>query len=141
MAEDRALEAVATGPEWYGLAEVAAMLDVSRQRLQQRVGRLRGAQKVGGRWQIPADVVEALVTAERASASASGSLVVLGGQVAPAASTGDLADRVAELELAVTDQLVRFAEQLADRDARIQELEGDRRRLRQALIALVTEDV
>lgn len=126
---------------WYGVRETAEMLGVTRQTVHERVRKLQGAELVGGRWRIPAAVVEALLTAERAKALASGSLVMLpGGSSDDAASEvfdGDgLADRVAELERAVQEQSRLFADQLAERDAKIAELRSERQRLRQALAAV-----
>ena len=126
---------------WYALNEAAERLGVSRQSLHQRVGRLKGAEKVDGRWQIPAQTVEALVTAERAKAIASGSVVALPGaeRLGPqfGQEVAELAERVAALEGLVREQARAFQLELGDRDALISELRADRRRLRQALGAFV----
>ncbi len=143
MGQDRPLGSVPepAGRAWYGVRETAAMLGVTRQTVHERVRKLQGAELVGGRWRIPAPVVEALLTAERAKALASGTLVVLPGgarrdEPAVTAGVGDLAelaDRVAGLERSVREQSEAFAQQLSQRDATIEELRAERRRLRQAL--------
>lgn len=133
----------ASEPErrWYGVSETAARLGVSRQTLHERVRRLQGARKVDGRWRIPAEVVEALVTAERAKAVASGSLVLLPDMDVEDAKGGpgvvELAERVAELERLVREQADRFSAELANRDALIAELRADRQRLRRTLGAVM----
>ena len=90
---------------------------------------------------IPAEVVQALLTAERAKAKAVGTVVSLPGvpENGPIdqAETGDLTRRVAELERAVTEQDREFRRQLADRDTIIDELRSERRQLRQALASLM----
>lgn len=135
---DHDFEAASDGErEWYGINEAAVRLGVTRQSLHQRVGRLQGAQKVDGRWRIPAAIVEALVMAERAKAVAAGSVVALPGAAREdppsSAVVADLSERVAELERMVLDQAGRFALEVANRDALIAELRADRRRLRRAL--------
>ncbi len=134
--DERALSAVGGSHRpWYGLRETAAMLGVSRQTLHQRVQKLQGARKVDGQWRIPVEVVEALVTSERAKGLASGAVVVLpsaAGGDAPGSDLADLVARVAELERVAAEQTRSFAEILADRDRTIEELRADRHRLRQA---------
>jgi len=142
-ASGRSLAVVPASPErpWYGVREAAEMLGVSRQAVNQRVRGLQGAQLVDGHWRIPAEVVQALLTAERAKAKAVGTVVSLPGvpENGPIdqAETGDLTRRVAELERAVTEQDREFRRQLADRDAIIDELRSERRHLRQALASLM----
>jgi DNA-binding Lrp family transcriptional regulator len=126
---------------WYSLNEAAERLGVSRQSLHQRVRKLKGAEKVDGRWQIPEQTVEALVAAERAKAVASGAVVALPG-AQPGGQPGseevaELAERVSELEGLVRDQARAFHAALGDRDALISELRADRRRLRRALGAFM----
>lgn len=142
-ASGRSLAVVPASPErpWYGVREAAEMLGVSRQAVNQRVRGLQGAQLVDGHWRIPAEVVQALLTAERAKAKAVGTVVSLPGvpENGPIdqVGTGDLTRRVAELERAVTEQDREFRRQLADRDAIIDELRSERRQLRQALASLM----
>lgn len=144
----------AAGPDVYGVAELAAMLGVTRQAVQARLknGSIR-ATKVNGVWQIPAVVAKALVDGEHTKAVVSGMVTALPLRE-ESGERGDLAELVTSLEnrldRAEADraaQAQRFEHALADlreqlhaRDSDIGALREDRRRLRRALAALVAED-
>lgn len=139
---------------FYGVGELAAMLGVTRQAVQARIktGSIR-ATKVNGAWQIPAVVARALVGAEHTRAVVSGVVTELPRRE-QSGHPGDLVELVISLEgrldRAEADraaQAERFERALADlreqlrtRESDIGVLRDDRRRLRRALAALVSED-
>ncbi len=150
-------ETVSTGrAASYGVGELADLLGVTRQAVQARVksGSIRAA-KVDGVWQIPAAVVDAMVSAERTKAVVSGRVTAL-----PLPPTGDLnglddlaeavvgleqrlaqaeADRAAQAER-FEQALASLREQLGHQRDEVEALREDRRRLRRAMTALVSDD-
>ncbi|MDP8928024.1 MAG: helix-turn-helix domain-containing protein [Actinomycetota bacterium] len=156
MSEDAVTAVTSSEPDFYGVGELASMLGVTRQAVQARVkhGTIR-ATKVNGAWQIPAAVAEAIVGAERSKAVASGRVTALPVS-APAGPdrVEDLAQAVVRLESRLAQveadrvaqgrqfeqALAELHAQLHARNSEIAALREDRRRLRRALAALVSEE-
>ena len=161
MTQDASRPAPGAEPDSYGVAELAAMLGVTRQAVQARVrkGTIR-AVKVDGAWHIPAAVAKALLDAERGNAVASGRVTELPLNREPALdahSSGGLeelvrlvadlearvrqaeADRLAQARL-FEDALAELRVQLGAKESDLRVLREERRRLRRALATLVSEE-
>ncbi len=161
MTQDASKPPVRAEPDFYGVAELAAMLGVTRQAVQARVrkGTIR-AVKVNGAWQIPAAVAKALLDAERGSAVASGRVTELplnreAGLGAHRSGrleelVGLIANLEAQLRQAEADRLAQgrlFEDALAElraqlgaKETDVRVLREERGRLRRALAVLVGEE-
>lgn len=123
-------------PDWYTLEEVAERLGRTRQAMHARVkaGTLR-AERVGNRWLVSSEVVDALALGERAKAVSAGTVRVLHPQTGITDLEASLAEadrRIAQLEL----ELVEARQAAGRRDGYIAELVRHVDRLREALAAL-----
>ena len=129
-------EALAENQPWSTPAELAQMVGVGQAAILNRLrrGTLRG-EKRDGRWRIPPDVVDAVVTARRAQAVSSGGLRLLRHAQAPVDEEVRLAG-VASDENTEALRLVIAAkdEVIAAKDEMIKEL---RRELAQHRTAMV----
>ena len=142
-----------SGAPFYGIAELAGALGVSRQAIQARVrrGSIR-AVKEGGVWRIPAGVAVAMVNGEHAKAIVSGEVTALPRAANADATAADsklvsqFAERLQALEAIVEAAAERLDAALVDqqrrdhaRDRELEEIRRDRAKLRRALAALVVD--
>ena len=128
------------GPRWYTLQEVADRVGRTRQAIHARVkrGTLR-AERKGGVWLVPAEVMEALIAAERAQGVSAGTIRVLHTGVGGSPTDGDSAEGLVHLVAELRADLEREREASARKDAYIGELRRHVVRLREALGALSEE--
>ncbi len=144
VGEDRVPIRIVEAPAsaMYSLQEVADRVGRTRQAMHARVkrGTLR-AQRVGGSWLVTAEVLDALVAGEQAKAVSAGTVRTLHPDAHPpspedpAGLLPGVAQRVTELEA----ELSRALEQLARKDAYIDDLRRHAARLREAL-AMMSAD-
>ncbi len=129
-------DALTENQPWSTPAELAQMVGVGQAAILNRLrrGTLRG-EKRDGRWRIPPDVVEAVVTARRAQAVSSGGLRLLrhaqapvDGEVRIAGLASDENTEALQLVIAAKDEVI------AAKDEMIKEL---RRELAQHRTAMV----
>ncbi len=129
-------DALAENQPWSTPAELAQMVGVGQAAILNRLrrGTLRG-EKRDGRWRIPPDVVDAVVTARRAQAVSSGGLRLLRHAQTPVDEEGRLAG-VASDDDTEALQLVIAAkdEVIAAKDEVIKELRRELAQHRSAMV-------
>ncbi|MDQ1447009.1 MAG: Helix-turn-helix domain [Acidimicrobiaceae bacterium] len=123
---------------WYTLEEAGERIGRTRQAMHMRVkaGTLR-AQRIGGRWLVSSEVLDALVAGERANAVSAGTVRMLHPELP--AETEDLSARLAAADLRAAELEAQLGEErrtVARQDAYIADLVRHVHRLRDALATL-----